>query len=170
MTEGLWRELAGARIVDQHTAAIGSDHFDGQFEDAVQQLVERQGWRDGCFGDAIQHLQIGERLRRRAGFDDRRCIAEQLLADLLAQLADDAGAFTDVVSDKHFQLICCPNRASDCGLLKQECRGSDGDLIAVGQLSSLNRLAVDERTVGALPVADDEPAGRLVEANLGVCT
>lgn len=76
----------------------------------------------------------------------------------------------DIVADEHFQLIGRTYRTSDCGLLKQERRTSDSNLIAADQLSNLNRLAVDERSIRAFPVAHHEAAGRLVEADRGMCS
>ena len=62
MRKGLRRKSTRLRIIHEHTTTISSDNLDRQIENAVQQLVQRQRRSDRLFGNAIEHLQIRERL------------------------------------------------------------------------------------------------------------
>jgi hypothetical protein len=59
---GLRDDLFGVGPADENAAAVRPDDFDRHFENPLQQLVQRQRRSDGLFGNAVQGLQVGERL------------------------------------------------------------------------------------------------------------
>ena len=88
MPKDLRRDLLGLRIAQQHAAAVGPRDFDRQLENASEKLIDGIRRADGFFGDPIQHLQVGDRLRPPGvGRNQRR----QRLNVVRTRLTDDVG-------------------------------------------------------------------------------
>ena len=124
--DGLRTDFSVLRIHNQDATTIGPDGFEGEIENALQQLIEWQGRLDRFFGKAIQHLQISLLLRG---------IGDPARYRIMRDAADDAGAVGGIM------LLQQSHALGDIlRIARRQTLGEQQDRAA-----DLNLIAADER-------------------------